>query len=284
MGATQLLNESVQAELHGEVLTIWLNTPKRSVNVLDESMLQGIAKAIDWAEQQLASENVACVIFRSQKEDCFFVGADVASMAELNSSEEAMKVLAFGQDLFQRIEDLPIPTLAAINGTCLGGGLELALACDHRVALQSPHVRFALPEIKLGLIPGWGGTQRLPRIVGLQAALKMILTGKALTADEALDAFLLDRSLPLEYWELFFEPERIRRFCEDQADATAQVKACQSWRVRLKAWALDKTRLGRWAVLRIANRKIASKSKQYPALAKAIQVIRAGLRLSLIHI
>ena len=94
-----------------------------------------------------------------------------------------------------------MPTIAVIHGPCLGGGLELALACDHRVARDNSSTKIGLPEIKLGFIPGWGGTQRLPRLVGLSSALPMILTGKHLGASEALEIGLIDRAIAPGDWE-----------------------------------------------------------------------------------
>src|SRR5262249_42705539 len=101
-------------------------------------------------------------------------------------------ISAQGQDLFGKLEGLSVPTLAVIHGPCLGGGLELALACDYRVALDQPRTQLGLPEIELGLVPGWGGTQRLPRVIGMEPALKIILRGRRVGAREALSWGLVD--------------------------------------------------------------------------------------------
>src|SRR5260221_14749855 len=99
---------------------------------------------------------------------------------------------ALGQKVFDKLAKLPMPTIAAIAGPCLGGGLELALACDYRLVLDRPATQVGLPEVELGLLPGWGGTQRLPRVVGLERALKIILGGKRLNATEAYQWGLAD--------------------------------------------------------------------------------------------
>ncbi len=117
------------------------------------------------------SEGVNLVVFQSGKESGFLAGADVSAIADIESASHAMRLIEDGQMLFQRIEWLPMPTIAVIHGPCLGGGLELTLACNYRVARDNSSTKIGLPEIKLGLIPGWGGTQRLPRVVGLTNAL-----------------------------------------------------------------------------------------------------------------
>ena len=275
------LNESVSLEIQDGVATVWLDTPERSVNVLNESMLDGLTLALDWLERELhaseVSTDIECVAFRSQKDDAFIVGADVHAIAGLKCSTEAEQVLRFGQTLFQRIEQLAVPTIAAIHGPCMGGGLELALACDYRVALNHPKTLLALPEIKLGLIPGWGGTQRLPKIVGLRESLKMILTGSSRNPERASKCGLIHRSIPDEYWELFFEPKRLKRFCHDQRIIEHHAKSRLSIVQQLRHWALEGNGLAKRVMLSLAKRKSAAQSKHYPAINEAIAVIRAGV-------
>src|SRR5262249_22731926 len=119
-------------------------------------------------------------------------GADVRRIRGLESEGEVRTVLAAGHELFDRVERLPCPTVAAVHGPCLGGGLEFALACRHRIARDDTQTKIGLPEVMLGLIPGWGGTQRLPRLVGLRRALRMILEGSTLSAAQAAAARLVD--------------------------------------------------------------------------------------------
>ncbi len=126
-------------------------------------------------------------------EKAFVAGADISELKELDSA--SARVLALrGQGVFQRIEDLPKPVIAAVNGFALGGGCELALACHVRVA--SENAKFGLPEVSLGIIPGYGGTQRLPRIVGKGVALDMILSGEMVGAADALRMGLVSRVFP----------------------------------------------------------------------------------------
>src|SRR5205814_621904 len=116
----------------------------------------------------------------------FLAGADIQQFADIRTAEEAAALSAAGQQLFDKLELLPVPTLAVVHGPCLGGGLELALACDYRLVVDGPATQLGLPEVELGLLPGWGGTQRLPRVVGLERALQVILGRRRLRAREAL--------------------------------------------------------------------------------------------------
>lgn len=122
------------------------------------------------------------LIIHSLKPDNFIAGADVRMLEACQSVHEAQALASQGQQMFQQLADLPFPVVAAIHGPCLGGGLELALACDYRVCTEDEVTRLGLPEVMLGLLPGSGGTQRLPRLIGLLPALDLILTGKQLRA------------------------------------------------------------------------------------------------------
>ena len=128
----------------------------------------------------------AGVVLRSGKPDGFIAGADIKDFTAIRSALEAETLSREGQALLDRLEALPVPVVAAIHGPCLGGGLEVALACRYRVASDDPKTVLGLPEVMLGLIPGAGGTQRLPRLIGLRAALDLILTGRSLKAPRAL--------------------------------------------------------------------------------------------------
>jgi 3-hydroxyacyl-CoA dehydrogenase/enoyl-CoA hydratase/3-hydroxybutyryl-CoA epimerase len=136
-------------------------------------------------------ERPAGVVFASAKPRNFVAGAD---LFEIRAMDDAAldEYLRKGQEIYDRIASLPMPTVAAINGDCLGGGLELALACKSRVAVNEPQIQIGLPETKLGLIPGWGGTIRLPRLIGVAPALKLMLAGKSLSPSDALSAAIVD--------------------------------------------------------------------------------------------
>ena len=131
------------------------------------------------------------VLVRSAKPGCFIAGADIGELLALPDAEAATRLNVKVHALFDRIAALPVPTVAVIDGACLGGGSEFALACSYRIATEHPKTRIGLPEVTLGIIPGWGGTQRLPRIIGPQAALPMMVSGRALSGPEAAAAGLV---------------------------------------------------------------------------------------------
>jgi short chain enoyl-CoA hydratase (EC 4.2.1.17)/3-hydroxyacyl-CoA dehydrogenase (EC 1.1.1.35) len=135
-------------------------------------------------------------VFISAKPDNFIAGADINMIARCASAEEAEALARQGQQIMAEIHALSIPVIAAIHGACLGGGLELALACHGRVCSDDDKTRLGLPEVQLGLLPGSGGTQRLPRLIGVSTALDMILTGKQLRPRQALKAGLVDDVVP----------------------------------------------------------------------------------------
>ena len=140
--------------------------------------------------------NAKAVVFISGKKDNFIAGAKIDFLQTLKTANDAAAASKQGQVGFDRLDAFEKPFIAAINGSCLGGGLEWALACDYRIATDNPKTALGLPEVQLGLIPGAGGTQRLPRLVGVQVALDLILTGKTLKAKKALKLGVVDEVVP----------------------------------------------------------------------------------------
>jgi 3-hydroxyacyl-CoA dehydrogenase/enoyl-CoA hydratase/3-hydroxybutyryl-CoA epimerase len=172
------------------VMTAILNVPNSPVNIFRPDVLADLAGLIAMVEQSRA---IQALVFRSGKDSGFLAGADVHQIENLKTAEEARQGSWIGQNLFSRLESLPIPTLAVIQGPCLGGGLEFALACKVRIVIDDPRTKLGLPEVELGILPGWGGTQRLPRQVGLMQSLPMILMGKKVGAKQALSLGLADQ-------------------------------------------------------------------------------------------
>jgi enoyl-CoA hydratase len=181
--------ETVVVEVAGAVGTVTLNRPQ-VLNALNAAML----RELDEAMAELAADDaVSVVLLTGAGVKAFAAGADIG---ELDAADSATGELLArrGQEVFSRIEALGKPVIACVNGFALGGGCELALACTLRVASET--AKLGQPEIKLGILPGYGGTQRLPRLVGASAALKMILTGGMVTAAEALRIGLVDEVVP----------------------------------------------------------------------------------------
>ena len=165
------------------ILTI--NRPKQ-LNALNNQVFVELSAALDFIEN---NREIRALIITGSGEKAFVAGADIKEFSDF-SSDEATKLSLRGQGVFQRIEDLSIPALAAINGYALGGGFELALSCHLRVGSNTTLV--GLPEVSLGLIPGYGGTQRLTRLVGKAKALELIMSGRFAKAEEALQLGLLN--------------------------------------------------------------------------------------------
>ena len=178
-------------EMDGGIATITLNRPK-SLNALNTEVLNELFQAAQAVE---ASESIRVLILTGSGDKAFAAGADITELAELNTLQGKFFV-ANGHKTMSRFQSLPIPVLAAVNGFALGGGLELALSCDFIYA--SENAKFGLPEITLGLIPGFGGTQRLSRIIGKNMAKEMIFTGKMITAPEAMGLGIVNQVVPAD--------------------------------------------------------------------------------------
>jgi 3-hydroxyacyl-CoA dehydrogenase/enoyl-CoA hydratase/3-hydroxybutyryl-CoA epimerase len=146
--------------------------------------------------ERLGQEKPRGLVIRSGKDSGFIAGADVEEFTRVEDVDGALAIVRRGWDAFNRLAALPFPTLALVRGFCMGGGLELAIACRYRIAVDEPGTRFALPEVMLGILPGWGGVLRLPKLVGPQAALDMMMTGRSVDARRAKSTGLVDASVP----------------------------------------------------------------------------------------
>ncbi|WP_058835177.1 3-hydroxyacyl-CoA dehydrogenase NAD-binding domain-containing protein [Luteimonas abyssi] len=171
------------------VLVLAFDRADESVN----TFAQDVLIELDTLLERLALEPPKAVVIRSAKDKGFVAGADIREFAEFDAKGTIGDSIRRGQQVFQRLAELPCPTVAAIHGFCMGGGTEIALACDYRVASDDDSTRIGLPEVKLGIYPGWGGSVRLPRLVGAPAAFDMMLTGRALSAKAARNIGLVDK-------------------------------------------------------------------------------------------
>ena len=179
-------------ERDGGIAWLVLDDPAEKVNTLSSRLFAWFAERLSELERELEGDPPAGLVIVSGKPDGFVAGADIRELRTVTEPEEVLDLLRRGHDLMERLAALPFPTVAAIHGACLGGGLELALACRYRVAAEHPKTRLGLPEVKLGVIPGLGGTQRLPRLIGVPDALDLILTGKEVDAKKARRLGLVD--------------------------------------------------------------------------------------------
>jgi len=186
---SQMTYQHILFEIKEAIATITFNRPK-ALNALNSELLEEFSRALDEISQD---EAIKVLILTGAGDKAFVAGADITELATFNSLQ-AKLFSKKGQDIFKKLQALPIPVIAAANGYALGGGCEVALACDFIYA--SENAMFGLPEINLGLMPGFGGTQRLPRLIGKNMAKEMIFTGKMISAVEAKQIGLVNKVCP----------------------------------------------------------------------------------------
>jgi 3-hydroxyacyl-CoA dehydrogenase/enoyl-CoA hydratase/3-hydroxybutyryl-CoA epimerase len=271
-----------------QVAVITFDSPGESVNTLSPPVSQEFEALMT----KVASDSGAkAVVFVSGKKDSFIAGAKIDFLATISTSAEAMALVKQGHAGFDRLDAFEKPVVAAIDGVCLGGGLEWALACDYRIATDNPKTSLGLPEVQLGLIPGAGGTQRLPRLIGAQAALDLILTGKALKAKKAFKLGVVDEVVPTPILREVAKRRALElaegELVIDRTRGLSSVAKSRSFSAILrglsdqKAWAelaLEDNPVGRKVLFDQARRQLRKKTKgKYPAPEKALDVIKTGL-------
>jgi 3-hydroxyacyl-CoA dehydrogenase/enoyl-CoA hydratase/3-hydroxybutyryl-CoA epimerase len=175
------------------ILWIYVDKENASANTINQAIMEELAAIVEQLKEDTTHEGV---VIASAKKTGFIAGADITQFNQFKDIEEATQVLLTGQRVLNQLEACHIPTIALIEGFCLGGGLELALACRYRIAEEGPKTRLGLPEVKLGIHPGWGGTVRLPRLIGAPAALNLILSGHTLSAKAAAKLGFIDAAVP----------------------------------------------------------------------------------------
>jgi len=250
------------------IAVVTLDLPDEPVNKVTAALRDDFALLFNHIE---ADPSVRGLVLMSGKPDTWIAGADIEEFLTLRNASDAEALSRTGQSLLARLEALRIPVVAAIHGACLGGGLETALACRWRIATEHPKTVLALPEVQLGLLPGAGGTQRLPRLVGLQRALDMILTGRTVRAKKAFQMGLVDELV---------HPAILRATAVERARQLADgtVKAIHDMKGRGPAGALlEDNPIGRAIVFRKARDGVMEKTQgHYPAPLAAIRAVQAG--------
>ncbi len=256
---------------HGGIAHLVMNDPERKLNVLHAGALADLEVALDALE---ADPALAGVVLRSGKPGSFIAGADVNAIGTMTEADQVVTMVRRAHAVFGRLAALRVPTVAAIDGVCLGGGTELALACDSRIASEEPHTQIGLPEVMLGIFPGFGGTTRLPRLVGVAAALDLILTGRSLDARRAEKLGLIARAVPAA-WLLEAADRRLAELAKRPARHRRD-----AFRPRgFVPWLLE-TRAGRMLAFRQARAATVKRTGgHYPAPLAAIEVMREGVRL-----
>jgi 3-hydroxyacyl-CoA dehydrogenase/enoyl-CoA hydratase/3-hydroxybutyryl-CoA epimerase len=230
------------------ILWLSLDQADKDINTLSSEVLEELSQILDDISRRKPSGVVIC----SGKPDGFIAGADVTEFSAIVDSSEALKLVEGAQSVFDRLEQLPCPTVCLVQGFCLGGGLELALACRCRIAVDTPKTRFGLPEVKLGIHPGFGGTVRLTRLIGPLRALNMMLSGKSIDARRACKIGLVDCTVP----------GRERMLAARSLILHPPFREKHGFRDFLFSMRLTRFLLARYLLRRIAKR---ANRKQYPA-------------------
>lgn len=252
------------------IARVVFDAPDEKVNLLTPALLDAFDRLL---EELGRRDDVRGVLIVSGKPGTFIAGMDVEEIARLQDAYQASEGARRGQAVFSRLAGLPQPTVAAIGGTCLGGGTELALACTFRIASDDPAVQIGLPEVQLGIIPGFGGTQRLPRLVGLPVALDLILSGKRVDGKRAARMGLVDRVVPAAYLDR--EARALaRKAAGDRGRVLHSVRRTRPLSVRV----LESVPLLRRAALEKARKAAAERARpaDYPAPFRAIEAIEAA--------
>lgn len=258
------------------VAVIVFDVAGESVNTLRAEFAEELDSILDQVERD---GEIEAVVLASAKEDSFIAGADISMLARSTSAEGAAGLSHRGQRAVSRLEKLRVPTVCAVHGACLGGGLELALGCSGRVATMHEKTVFGLPEVQLGILPGMGGTQRLPSVVGLTAALDLLLTGRKLDARRALKLGLVDEMVP-EAILMQVAVARARKLAEQKGKKEAVWGTIRDLLHpdELREMALTENPLGRKVVFDQARKKLLEKTHgNYPAPEKILDVVKRGL-------
>src|SRR4051812_19496937 len=192
MSATET-GSFIQRRVEKGICLLTFDRPESGANIFDAATLGALAEQLDFVERDSSLKRL---IITSAKKSIFVAGADLKTLLRQAESGELRQFIADGQRIFNRLADLKIPTCAAIHGAAAGGGYEVTLACDWRVASDDPATRIGLPETTLGLVPAWGGSTRLPLLIGRERAADVILKGKLYTAKEALALGMIDEVVP----------------------------------------------------------------------------------------
>ena len=249
------------------------DAPDRSANILTKEVLEHLATTLSRIRAACGAGDIEGLLVISAKPS-FIVGANIDKIAGIDDPNEGAEAARTGQAIYLELERLPVPSVAAVHGACMGGGTELALACRYRLASDAPETRIGLPEVQLGILPAWGGTIRLPRLIGLQYSLDLLLTGKTVDARKAKRLGLVDDVLPhdlfLELAEAWLR-ERIR-------DNRPPVRPHRGFGARL----LDDTAPGRRILISTARRRVLDRTGgHYPAPLRILDVLRASSGLPL---
>ena len=270
-----MMSEAFKFEIiENEIGILTFDYPDSKANKFNTATVTELNEKLD----ELASnKDIKCLLFMSAKETIFIAGADIDEFEEVNDPQLGYEIGKKGHAVFNKIENLPFPTVAVINGACMGGGTEMSLACKYRIASDHPKTKIALPEVNLGIIPAWGGSTRLPKLIGLQRSLDIILTGKNLIPKKALRSGVIDKIIPKEMIR-----EAAIAFALDVIKGKNVLARSKRKPKGLVNALLEKNPLGRALVFNQAKKAVMKKTHgHYPAPLRALKVIKKGYGKSL---
>ncbi len=257
------IQESLRIKAVGDIAIMEWDLVGEKVNKMSAPILIRLRELLEEVQQS----KFKALIMISRKPGIFIAGADIEEIRALKKKEDFEKALNEAHQIFNKVEDLKIPVIVAIHGQCLGGGCELSLACDYRIATDDPSTRIGLPEVKLGIIPGFGGCVRLPRVVGLQASLDIILAGKTVDANKALRIGLVDQVVHVNFLE-----EAALKMANEVASKPKRKKRFHAVKPMDR---ILESKLGQHLVFKQARKTVMSQTKgKYPAPLKALEVIQ----------
>lgn len=258
---------SINLKVENDVGFVEFDQADSKVNLLNSDMLKRFDEVLD---EVSGNTGIKTLVIISKKNGIFIAGADIKEIEEITEAKDGEAKAKSGQDVLNKLEDLKVPTIAVINGVALGGGCELALACDYRIATFSPKVKIGAPEINLGFVPGFGGTYRLPRVVGLAEGMKMILSGRPIPGAKALKIGLVDR-IVTEIGLMDYVQEFIG---EIQAGKTKSDKYNRKSKKKGLASLFTDSLFVQWMTFRASRKSVLKMTKGfYPAPLKAIELI-----------
>jgi 3-hydroxyacyl-CoA dehydrogenase/enoyl-CoA hydratase/3-hydroxybutyryl-CoA epimerase len=259
---------AVHLEVEDGVAIVRLDQPGKPVNVISRSMMEEMAEVIRRLEAGEGGARAAVIV--SGKPGVWIAGADIEEFEQIRTAEDGERLSHAGHELLNRLEGLSLPVVAAIDGAALGGGLEVALACAYRMATDSPRTKLGLPEVQLGILPGAGGTQRLPRLVGIASALDLMLTGRMLDGRRAKKLGLVDEVVPAPI--LLQAAKRAARELADgkREGRAGRAQGSPAWQENLPGV--------RGIIFRKARQGVLDKTHGlYPAPLRILEVVERGI-------
>ncbi|MGH7491042.1 MAG: 3-hydroxyacyl-CoA dehydrogenase NAD-binding domain-containing protein [bacterium] len=266
-------------ETEGDTGFLILDTPGERVNILASPVMLELAQRLGEIRER---RDLSSLVIISAKEGNFIAGAKIEEIESIRDPLEGARKAAMGQAVFDQIAALPQTTIAVVSGACVGGGLELVLACDFRLAHDIDKTRIGLPEVRLGIIPGFGGTQRLPRLIGIQRSLEYILTGKLVDAKRAYRSGIVDRVIPEEFSHGMLRSIAHAFAVEIRSTELRRKIERRRRSANAQQVLLEKNFVGRRVLFEQARKRVRAESRgHYPAPEVALEAVERGYPLDL---